>query len=180
MTKPIIGIDPGKQGALCWWNEGEALEFFDPLLLEDGSYDRKGMLSLLRHLASFKPIAGIEVVHPHPGAKSGAVGAFSMGYGAACWHMALDAAGIDFIEVRSEDWRRMFDLAVKVEKAGKRATDAEKAAAKAKRKQVSLSYARQEFCLPFATPRGRDLDGQAEAAIISKYTLVMYARSLNK
>ncbi len=75
----------------------------------------------------------------------------------------------EVVIVSSKVWKPAMDLSVKLVKAGKKATPAEKLAAYMARKAKAMARARAEFGLTFVTPKGREMDGEAEAALLALY-----------
>lgn len=169
----ILGIDPGKQGAAARLDTMERplhrLKFY-PMPLVSGAWDPWKMNQLVQIWA----LNGVEQVliercQAFPGISAAANASVMEAYG--MWQAAL--AGRfrpdQVLYPTSGMWKKALDLEVPLIKAGRIATAAEKQAAYKARKQRALDVARLEFGLPFTTPKGRDLDGEAEAALIALY-----------
>jgi hypothetical protein len=163
-----VGIDPGKKGGITeLLGEGFAPAMHPLPLAKDGSWCPKAMRELALTFKAHGAAVGIEKVHMFPGMSAAASSQVLMGY--YLWIGVLTALKVPFMEIRAEDWRTEFDLKVKIEKAGPRATTAEKEAAYEARKAKAFAFACLTFGDHFTTPRGRKLDGYAEAAIIALY-----------
>lgn len=112
----IIGIDPGKTGAVAVLREG-ALVGLDkcPLgRLKGGAteYDLAAMYQLLQRHASeaadqtvlYLERVGAFRIH---GRTQGAVSMFSFGEGYGAWRMAAAALGLPCVLVRPQDWKHL-------------------------------------------------------------------------
>ncbi len=190
-----VGIDPGKKGGIVMVNwELKRVEFYPLPIAEDGSWDRDQMCQLADLFRFARARVGIEKVQAFPGMSTASLVQTLCGY--YLWLGVLAGKGVGVLEVSAADWRREFDLSVDIAcKCGirelralhrkatgrtRRLTTAslaevegvhaqEKEAAYQQRKAKSLAYARANLFHAYKTPRGRDLDGEAEAAIIASY-----------
>jgi len=99
MSKIVIGIDVGKQGAIAWITDGRACVEKMPDTLKD-------LWDLFYSLTydTTKAKAYIEQVSSSP--QMGVVSAFSFGQGYGNLEMALTAAGIPFERVRPQVWQK--------------------------------------------------------------------------
>jgi hypothetical protein len=167
MNYQTVGIDPGKKGGVVMIDSILRAVTIYPLPLDgNGDWDVDMMCHLAMTFRAARATVGIEVVHAFPSSMGAGTTNFTTGYAYGLWLGALAGKGVGVIKVRSEDWRKEFRLQVK---APARASGAEKLQASRERKQVSLAYARANLWHPYVTPKGRDLDGEAEAAIIASY-----------
>lgn len=113
MTLPIIiGIDPGKTGAVAVLREGAlvCLEKCPLVRLKGGAteYDLAAMYRLLQAQAAGQTVlylerAGAFRIH---GRTQGAVSMFSFGEGYGAWRMAAAALGLPCVLVRPQDWKK--------------------------------------------------------------------------
>lgn len=106
MSNAIIGIDPGKNGAIAWITNGKACVEKMPDTLKD-------LWELIENISTrnchlyYERIdckAYIEAVSSSP--QMGVVSAFSFGQGYGNLEMALTAAGIPFERVRPQVWQK--------------------------------------------------------------------------
>lgn len=146
----IIGIDPGKHGALCILTDDVVL-IYDTPTINDGKkdqYDIKEMNELLRVAKGAHPTvhAIIEQVGAMPG--QGVTSMFSMGYGLGIWHALLIANGIPFVRVRPQEWKPTFSL---------------------KGKEKGASILRAQELYPNADIRLKKHDGRAEALLMAEH-----------
>lgn len=107
----IIGIDPGKHGAICIIN-GKMITIFDAPIVFDGKKNRYDLQKIVeifnQHIPEGPCVACIEEVHAMP--KQGVTSMFEMGYGLGLWHMALAQKGIAVHRVRPQEWKKFFGL----------------------------------------------------------------------
>lgn len=109
----IIGIDPGKSGAIALVMSDKDAEVYDTptekLKLGGQEYKISDMLGLLLDLKDKGAReAYIEDVHTFRG--DGVVGAFSFGRGVGIWHGLLCACKIPFHRVLPQKWQKHFGL----------------------------------------------------------------------
>jgi hypothetical protein len=105
----VIGIDPGKNGAIAWITEGSPCVEKMPDTLQDlwellQSIQTTGSPQERLNKACFGFRAYIESVSSSP--QMGVVSAFSFGRGLGNLEMALTAAGIPFERVRPQQWQK--------------------------------------------------------------------------
>jgi Holliday junction resolvasome RuvABC endonuclease subunit len=94
----IIGIDPGKNGAIAWIRDGKPCVEKMPDTLQD-------LWELIRDIPQSEQCkAYIEAVHSSP--QMGVKSAFTFGQGFGRLEMALTAAGIPFERVRPQAWQK--------------------------------------------------------------------------
>lgn len=169
----ILGIDPGKAGACARLDTFEPplnrLKFY-PMPLVGGQWDPWKMHSMVQIWA----LNGVEQVviekcQAFPGISAAANASVMEAFG--MWRAALASRfrADQIVMPTPGTWKKQLALEVPLVKAGRIATAAEKAAAYKARKEKALAVARAEFGLPFQTPGGRQLDGEAEAALIALY-----------
>jgi len=153
----IAGIDPGFQGAFAVISDGGNATSIDVPILVVGNgkkekpvFDVQEMDNLVRTYLVGASLVGIEEVGPRP--MEGVVSVFRFGEGYGIWRGLLAAHKIPYIEVTPSSWKRaMF---------GTRGME----------KDASVALAEKLFpSLSFRTPRGRLLDGRAEALLIAEY-----------
>lgn len=146
----LIGIDPGKHGALCILSDG-SVALRDTPTINDGKkdqYDIKEMNKILKDAKAISPDiqAIIEQVGAMPG--QGVTSMFSMGYGLGIWHSLLIANEIPFVRVRPQEWKPTFSL---------------------KGKEKGASILRAQELYPAADIRLKKHDGRAEALLMAEH-----------
>lgn len=107
--KTIIGIDPGKNGAIAWITDGKPCVEKMPDTLQDlwelvssirtSGEPRERLSSAVNGLKAY-----IESVHSSP--QMGVTSAFTFGQGFGRLEMALTAAGIPFERVTPQKWQK--------------------------------------------------------------------------
>lgn len=105
----IIGIDPGKSGALALigWNLRKPLLADTPTIMTGGKrqYDVAGMLAILRRFRHQGPLqAVLEQSQAMP--KQGVTSTFSIGEGFGIWQGLLAGLEIPYTLVRPVQWKR--------------------------------------------------------------------------
>lgn len=109
MEKVIVGIDPGKKGAIAVLGEdGSLLDLYDMPLTATGKEGRVDARKLAGMLAGRCGTAVIEKVGYVPG--DGGLGAFSFGESAGAARGVVEALGFETILVRPQEWRRLHGL----------------------------------------------------------------------
>ena len=109
MERVIVGIDPGKKGAIAILREdGSLLDLFDMPLTAAGKEGRVDARQLAGMLAGRCGTAVIEKVGYVPG--DGGLGAFSFGESAGAARGVVEAMGFETILVRPQEWRRLHGL----------------------------------------------------------------------
>jgi hypothetical protein len=168
-----LGIDPGKTGSAARLDTMEVplrrLTFY-PMPLVNGQWDAWKMISLVQIWA----LNGVDQViiercQAFPGISAAANAAVMEAYGMWKGCLAARFRPDQIISTPPNQWKKAMGLEVPLVKAGRIATAAEKKAAYQARKDKALAVARVEFGLSFQTPGGRQLDGEAEAALIALY-----------
>jgi len=109
--KTILGIDPGKNGAIAWITDGKPCVEKMPDTLKD-LWDIMQSIAHERGYDSANHItAYLEQVTPMPSTgkgerrSMGATSAFAFGRGVGNLEMALTAAGIPFVRVTPRKWQ---------------------------------------------------------------------------
>lgn len=117
MEKVIVGIDPGKKGAIAVLREdGSLLDLFDMPLKKIGKDDRVDGAKLAGQLRGYCGTAVIEHVGYIGGGsgekthRDGGKGAFSFGESAGGARCVLEALGFDMIFARPQAWRKLHGL----------------------------------------------------------------------
>ena len=100
----ILGIDPGKNGAIAWITDGKICVEKMPETLQDlwGVIQDIHSDTICSRGATIK--AYIEAVHSSP--QMGVTSAFTFGQGFGHLEMALTAAGIPFERVTPQKWQK--------------------------------------------------------------------------
>jgi crossover junction endodeoxyribonuclease RuvC len=150
----IIGIDPGKSGGIAVLRQfnNPKTSIHEMPLLPDNSIDCKNLHTLFVNILfqNEDTICFIEKSQPMP--KQGVKGVFSYGVSYGLIKGALICAIIPYQEIPPQRWKKFFGL------------DSDK------KKAVSFAIKLfPEFKDEFYTPRGRLLDGKAEALLIAEY-----------
>jgi len=167
----ICGIDPGKKGAVAVISTDRpgAVDFY-ALPIENGEWC-PWQMNFLAEKLSAKGVRHIfiEACHAFPGisaaANASVMEAFGMWRGALAQHFHEKQVHI----IMSMTWKKAMNLLVPIVKVGKKATVAEKKLAYMARKVASIKAAEAMFMFDFITPKGRKLDGEAEAALLAAY-----------
>jgi len=155
----IISIDPGITGAVAVLSDltRDLIKVVDTptqKVKRNGKnktvYDTNAMAALLRPYAKMSNVRGVcEAVHSMP--AQGVSSSFNFGMGYGLWLGIMAGLDISYTTVTPQAWKKHFDLIGQEKKAS-----AEKAAKVFPGKD-------------WYTPRGRALDGMADAALIAKY-----------
>lgn len=156
----IVAIDPGLTGAVAILTDNGSLIRVEGTPVEkvkrNGKnktmYDTDGMAGLIRPYAGIENVRGVcEAVHSMPAQGVSSSFQFGMGYG--LWLGILAGLNIPYTTVTPQAWKKHFDLI---------GTD----------KSASAEVAKNLFPEhEWYTPRGRALDGKADAALIAQYWL---------
>ena len=112
----IIGIDPGKNGAIAWITDGKPCVDKMPDTLKDLWEIITGITyQIIKTGGSGHTCkAYIEAVHSSP--QMGVVSAFTFGQGFGHLEMALTAAGIPFERVTPQKWQKAMGCLTKGDK----------------------------------------------------------------
>ncbi len=151
----ILGIDPGLNGALCFWTpELDMVEMFDmPVFAVQrngkgrGEVDRYQLGRIVRERAARLHLAVIERVGSMP--KQGIASAFTFGKVAGMCEMACAAAGVPILDVTPAVWKRAMRLT------------ADKDATRRSASNLAPQHAKH-------WSRRKD-DGRAEAFLLAQY-----------
>jgi Holliday junction resolvasome RuvABC endonuclease subunit len=100
--RTVIGIDPGKNGAIAWIQDGKPCVEKMPETLRDLWEVFTSILGGMDYPESV--FAYLEQVHSSP--QMGVKSAFTFGQGMGHLEMALTAAGIPFARVRPQAWQK--------------------------------------------------------------------------
>ena len=151
----IIGIDPGLDGALAFIGLGEVLVIDMPTYEVKDKKSKKRhidvseLLRILRESSGRPPMAYIERQQSYP--NQGSVSNYSIGFGYATLVTALTACHIPFETVHPKAWQKHFGI-------------------KGATKGQACEIAGRLFPgVSIRGPRGRALDGRADALLIAEY-----------
>ncbi len=111
----VVGVDPGKTGAICVFRGTQFIVVRDMPTdkSKDGKtiYDEDAIIQFLKVERSIakanKGELFVMLEHQHAFPRQGGVGNFSMGYGYACWVMALKALHVPRKIVTAAQWRKV-------------------------------------------------------------------------
>jgi len=144
----FIGIDPGKTGAVCVLSQDgeiELIDWHDIIVLD--LVDIKA-----RH--GDDVCCALEVQHAMP--KQGLVSTFKTGFGYGQYYGALQALGIAFETVRSQDWMRGLNIPAKLE-------------LKVRKRKIAEVMQNKYPTAELHGPRGGLKDGRSDALAIADY-----------
>jgi crossover junction endodeoxyribonuclease RuvC len=151
----VVGIDPGKKGGVCVWHE-EGFSAHEMFVMANGEIDSRGLYNELQGYDVDYCIIEKAQSMPQQGVKS--TFAYGKGYGEIV--AVLKILEIPYEEVQPQKWKKQFALI----KKGKR---------------DSVTVATKLFpSIEFITPRGRLMDGKAEACLIANFALRRYKGEL--
>lgn len=109
MEKVIVGIDPGKKGAIAILREdGSLLDLYDMPLTDKGKKGQVDAGQLAEMLRGRCGTAVIEKVGYIPG--DGGQGAFSFGESAGVARGVVSALGFDLVMPGPQQWRKWYGL----------------------------------------------------------------------
>jgi len=150
------GIDPGQKGAIALLHKQHVV-LFDMPLLPNNEIDARGFSRLFEtHTGAFCVLEQAQVMP-----KQGAVSGFNYGVGYGTIKAALRLLLIPFEEVRPAKWKKAFSLG----------HDKTESVTKVLELMPGLVDKTE-----FYTPRGRLLDGRAEALLLAIYAQRMYEK----
>lgn len=102
----MIGIDPGKQGALALVGKKRIYQLTIVPLTGSGEYDIDEMFSVVYNIFhsknDIKAVIERQAAQPIQGVKS----AFNMGYGFGIWETLLLTIGIPYEVVKPKEWQK--------------------------------------------------------------------------
>lgn len=155
----VCGIDPGLSGAIAIYDtETLSLILYDMPIIraKKAGKGNKNVISIAgirRIINEEQPDkVFVEKVHAMPG--QGVTSMFNMGYGLGVIHACVASAGTSLIEVTPQAWKRKLMNG------------------QPKDKSAACIVASNLFpnnAEDFYTPRGKALDGRADAALIAYY-----------
>lgn len=151
----IVGIDPGLSGAVAiHLGMGKTIEIHDtPVATTTGTkreYLPAAMASIIQ--GYIPDMVYVERQRPMP--KQGVTSTFSLGYGYGLWLGILATLGYPYETVEPTAWKK--DMMAGMSK--------EKSASVIKAMQIFPDLNDQLY-----TPRGKALDGRADAVLIAEY-----------
>ena len=158
-----IGIDPGQQGAIAVMDEDGKILFntYDmPLRAEKGidGLELYRFLSQIQFIYKDRMFCMLEQAQSMPSMDSQAVFNYGTGFGKIV--AVLEILGVPYQPVRPHVWKKEFSLN---KEKGKTMTTKDK-------KGASVAMAQKLFPnQELQTPKGRMLDGRAEALLICEY-----------
>jgi len=148
----FIGIDPGKKGAIAVLHQDRrTVIWLDMPVTPAGEIDVKSIYEFLQPFAPENYICMLERAQSMP--KQGVVGVFTYGVGYGKVKACLELLGIKYNEIHPKNWKKEFKLLGKT-------------------KEDSVETARKLFSWhssSYKTPRGRLLDGRAEALLLAEH-----------
>jgi len=164
MIGAYVGIDPGKEGAIAVIMEKDENhpKYYDMPLLPNGEVDAKEIRKILESLPGPFCILEKSQVMPNQGAVSG----FNYGVGYGTIKATISLCGVPFEEITPQKWKKEFSLIIPREGLTKVQV---KKIAKEKAATTCLKMFPLMSTQDFYTPRGRLIDGRAEAILICEY-----------
>lgn len=168
----LHAIDPGKQGAICRLDTDaphrSRITLYGMPLDGEGEWCPWLMAKEVWNwkLTGTQKVI-IEQCHAFPGAQAFSSSGVMEAYGMWRGVLACQFAPSEIATPSAAKWKKDMGITLPVQKAGRLATKAEKDAAYKARKALAVAKAEQEFDRPFRTPKGRLMDGPAEAALLA-------------
>ena len=168
----FIGIDPGFMGAVAVLRSGgHAPQVYDmPIIEINGrrSIDIPALHEIIVAAASeaWSPAAPDSylfalVEHAQVFTGEGVKSCFSIGYGFGVVEACLAVTAVPYDLVKPREWQKPFGVRGK-------GVDS---------KALAFAHARRMFpSVTFHTPRGRELDGRADALLIARYAQMTHTR----
>lgn len=142
-----IGIDPGKKGAISLITFKGRYETWDMPVLPNGEIDSRAIYDILYQFENIKCV--LEKSQPMP--QQGVTSVFNYGRGYGKIQSILEILKIPYAEIRPTQWKKEFGLIKKD-------------------KKQSVTLAKKLFPgAELVTPRGRLIDGRAEALLMAEY-----------
>lgn len=159
-AKFTLGIDPGKHGALAFYEPvSEDLRVYDMPLFKTKvagkvkeTLDIFGLTAIVREMAAFTSRACVELVGAMP--KQGVTSCFNFGFAAGAAQTAVAACSVQLVLVRPNIWKKEMRISADKESARREAT------------QLFPMYA---GLWPLVKH-----DGRAEAALLAYYLAKRY------
>lgn len=149
----IIGIDPGKQGGIAIKN-GEEVIAYDMPIMPNGEIDACYIATVFSQFS--EAVCVIEKAQAMP--QQGVVSVFNYGRGFGKLQALLEIHQFSFLEIPPMKWKKHYGLVNKS-------------------KAESVTLAQKLFPkIPLYTPRGRKLDGKAEALLLMNYASFQYQK----
>lgn len=160
----VIGIDPGLSGGVAILNPDKSLyDLYDmpscPKSASKNWVNADKLNSIIENIISEpdckEVIAIVEDVHAMPG--QGVTSMFTFGEGLGCIRGVLVANAIPIVWITPQKWKKYFNLS--------------------KEKNVSTAKACNlypQHTNLLVTPRGRSIDGRAEALLIARWYIENY------
>ncbi len=154
----FCGIDPGQKGAVgIIDDEAQFYGALDLPLLGNGEIDAATLFDTLHGYCP--DIVFLEKAQGMPGQGRTSIFNYGQGYGKLKAVIEIDS--IPYQEIHPTKWKRVFSLI-----------------GKDKSKKDSVAAAEKMFPgVEFRTPRGRLLDGRAEALLLAQYARQSYRRN---
>ena len=152
MEKLTIGIDPGQKGAIAIIQGQFCIDIKDMPLMPNHEVDANELYRYL-NMPEHRGYRTAVIERSQPMPKQGVVSVFSYGRGYGAIVAVLQVLEIPFQEVPAMKWKKSFSLN----------RDKGESVTKALELFPSLKQT------VFYTPRGRMLDGRAEALLIAEY-----------
>ena len=155
----VIGIDPGKKGAVAVVDissRGRLAELRDTPLEKGKEYDPKGMMAILE--AYSVPGQSIAIIEKQAGFRGDSHGAsFTTGFGYGIWIALLELLEIPYIEVPPKGWQKKMGISGNCY---------------GNTKKASLELAKANF------PEGDfgKKDGRSDAALIAVYGAILHKK----
>jgi len=106
----VMGIDPGKTGAVCLLGEVARPVFWDAPLLKTGKrevYDLERIRDWLRARTLTGNSAHAFLEEPNPQPKFSASANYRLGQSSGIWEMALVSFEIPYTKVQPQRWKRV-------------------------------------------------------------------------
>ena len=169
----IIAIDPGMTGGVVRYDTDaphrSCLKFYPVPIREDGVWDPWVVArAVFQWGLEGAELFIVEQCHAFPGPQAYASAKVMEGYGQLLGNLAGRFNRSQVVITPANVWKKEMKITVPIVKAARLATKAEKDTAYKARKLVAVCAAETHFPgYPFRTPRGRLMDGEAEAALLA-------------
>jgi len=145
----IIGIDPGKKGAIAIFSNNNIDTFTIPLI--ENEIDEKSLFNLFIEFNNSNCMAFLEKVHSMP--KQGVASTFTFGMGYGLIKMALTGNNIPYQLVTPQAWKKKILAGLPSEKSS------------------AILYVNRKYPTVSLIPKGKRTpsDGIADAICIAEY-----------